>query len=89
MRLSFKDKELLSLLRENGRASTTDIAKTLGLSRSTVQKRFDRLVETGVIEGFTVRLNPEFLDQIVKAHVNVTVSPRQTCLLYTSDAADD
>jgi len=78
MRLTFKDQELLSVLRDNARASTTDLAKMLGLSRSTVQKRLERLEANGVIAGYTVQLSSTYLDQEVKAHVSVTVNPSLT-----------
>jgi len=81
MRLTFKDQELLSVLRDNARASTTDIAKMLGLSRSTVQKRLERLETQGVIAGYTVQLSSTYLDQEVKAHVSVTVNPSKTAVI--------
>lgn len=77
-RVTFKDQQLLSVLRGNARASTTDIAKTLGVSRSTAQKRLERLEQSGVIAGYTVRMSSEYLDQEIKAHVSITVKPRST-----------
>lgn len=84
MRVTFKDQELLSELRGNARASTTDLAKSLGLSRSTVQKRLERLENSGVIAGYTVQLSSAYLDQEIKAHVSITVSPRQTADIITA-----
>ncbi len=78
MRLTYKDQQLLGALRTNARASTTDIAKSLGVSRSTVQKRLERLETQGVIAGYTVQLSSQFLDQEIKAHVMITVEPRAT-----------
>ncbi len=78
MRLTYKDQQLLGALRTNARASTTDIAKSLGVSRSTVQKRLERLETQGVIAGYTVQLSSQFLDQEIKAHVMITVQPRAT-----------
>jgi len=78
MRITNKDTELLNVLRENARASTTDLAKQLGLSRSTVQKRLERLESQGVIAGYTVRLSPQYLDQEIKAHISIIVSPDKT-----------
>ena len=78
MRLTFKDQQLLGALRANARASTTDIAKTLGVSRSTVQKRLERLEGEGVITGYTVQLSSQYLDAEIKAHVMITVEPRAT-----------
>lgn len=78
MAISEKDQQVLALLRENARATTTELAKSLGLSRSTVQKRLERMEDTGVIEGYTVQLSSAYLDQEIKAHVSITVEPRMT-----------
>lgn len=78
IRVTFKDQQLLSVLRGNARASTTDLAQMLGVSRSTVQKRLERLETENVIAGYTVQLSSEYLDQEIKAHVMITVSPRMT-----------
>lgn len=78
MRLTFKDQQLLNVLRDNARASTTNIAKTLNVSRSTVQKRLERLETAGVIAGYTVQLSSQYLDSEIKAHVMITVQPRAT-----------
>lgn len=78
MRITHKDQQLLNILRDDGRATTTDIAKRLGVSRSTAQKRLERLEETGVIAGYTVQMSREYLDREIKAHVLITVRPRET-----------
>ena len=78
MRVTYKDQELLAVMRGNARASTTQLAQLLGVSRSTVQKRLERLETEGVIAGYTVQLSSEYLDQEIKAHVMITVSPRMT-----------
>ena len=60
MKLTDTDQQLLSLLRENARASTAQIARRLGLSRTTVQSRIERLEREGVISGYTVRVHEEY-----------------------------
>ncbi len=55
MKITASDQRLLSLLREDARASTAQIARRLGLSRTTVQSRIERLEREGVICGYTVR----------------------------------
>jgi len=53
------DRRLISLLRENARMPVASLAAALGVSRGTVQNRLDRLIQTGTISGFTVRVAPE------------------------------
>ncbi len=53
------DRRLIALLRENGRLPSATLARQLGVSRGTVQNRIDRLVDAGVLLGFTVRLAAE------------------------------
>lgn len=71
------DEALLSLLRENARAPTTEIARRLGLSRTTVQSRIERLERMGVIAGYTVRIGDEFAGDRIRALIMVTVFPKQ------------
>ena len=78
MRVTFKDQQLLSVMRGNARASTTELAKILGVSRSTVQKRLERLETEGVISGYTVQLSSAYQDQEIKSHVMITLRPSMT-----------
>lgn len=75
--LTPSDEALLSVLRENARASTAEIARQLGLSRTTVQSRIERLQREGVIEGYTVRVGDEYERGRVRAHILITVLPKQ------------
>ena len=49
--LTNAEQALLALLRENARASTAELARRLGVSRTTVQSRIERLEARGVIAG--------------------------------------
>lgn len=71
------DEALLSLLRENARAPTAEIARRLGLSRTTVQSRIERLERMGVIAGYTVRLGDDHARDRIRALIMVTVFPKQ------------
>lgn len=53
------DRHLVALLRGNARTPVATLAKTLGVSRGTVQNRINRLTETGTIQGFTIRVRRE------------------------------
>jgi DNA-binding Lrp family transcriptional regulator len=77
MRISPADELLLSILRENARASTAQIARRLGLSRTTVQNRIERLERQGVIGGYTVRVHDEFERSRIRAHILITLRPKQ------------
>ncbi len=75
------DHRLLELLTENGRQSITDLAKRLGASRVTVQERMRRLENRGVIQGYTIRFNPDFLNSWVTAHILISTDQKNPALL--------
>ena len=76
MKISATDQLLLSLLRDNARASTAQIARRLNLSRTTVQSRIERLEREGVISGYTVRVHDDYERGHIRAHIMITVLPR-------------
>jgi DNA-binding Lrp family transcriptional regulator len=82
-----KDRQLLALLGENARASTSELARRLGLSRTTVQARIERLEREGVVVGYGVRLSDEFERNIVKAHVLITAGPKAVARVTVELAA--
>jgi DNA-binding Lrp family transcriptional regulator len=53
------DRKLVSLLRDNARAPVAALAKSLRVSRGTVQNRIDRMLARGQIGGFTVRVRDD------------------------------
>lgn len=53
------DRRLVSLLRDNARAPVAALAKSLKVSRGTVQNRIDRMQAKGQIGGFTVRVRDD------------------------------
>ena len=57
MDLTLQDRRLLTALKQDGRASITRLAQTLGQSRATVQARLDRLTQSGVIQRFTIEVD--------------------------------
>ena len=76
--LDATDHMLLNLLRENARSSTAELARNLGLSRTTVQSRIERLERGGVVAGYTVKLADEVEAGLVRTFVLITRAPRQT-----------
>ncbi len=71
------DGKLIAALRENARASTAQLARLVGRSRTSVQSRIERLERQGVIMGYGVRLAPEHGIGAVRAHVMVKVGPKE------------
>ncbi|MFV2034793.1 MAG: Lrp/AsnC family transcriptional regulator [Halocynthiibacter sp.] len=53
------DQTLIAALRRNSRKTLSELSAELGLSRTTVRSRIDRLIRDGVILGFTVVLKDE------------------------------
>ena len=76
MQISEKDRELLVLLGENARMPVATLARQLGLSRTTVQARIERLEREGVIAGYSVRLSDAYLAGLIRAHVLITIAPK-------------
>jgi DNA-binding Lrp family transcriptional regulator len=72
------DDKLLLALRENARASTAQLARLVGRSRTSVQSRIERLEQQGVILGYGVRVAPEHAGNAVRAHVMIKVGPKET-----------
>ena len=81
------DQALLNLMRENARASSAELARRLGVSRTTVQSRLERLERKGVIAGYSVKLGADYEKSLVQSHVLITVSPKLTQQVVTRLAA--
>ena len=71
------DHKILAALLDDARTPYTRIAEDLGLATATVHQRVKRLRETGVISGFTVRLDWSRLDLPVAALVSISVTSRR------------
>jgi len=75
--LDATDHALLALLRENAREPVAALARRLGLSRTTVQSRLERLERQRVITGYTVQVAEELEARMVRAYLLITVRPKQ------------
>ncbi|MDZ7653739.1 MAG: Lrp/AsnC family transcriptional regulator [Burkholderiaceae bacterium] len=70
------DRDLLALLQANARDSTANLARKLGVARTTVLARLARLEREHVIVGYTVRLGQGVAERAVQAHVGITITPK-------------
>ena len=53
------DLKILSIISDNARIQFKDVAEECGVSRAAVHQRVARMVETGVIEGSSYKVNPK------------------------------
>ena len=67
------DREILAILRQDARAPYTEIADRVGTSEGTVRNRVEQLVESGVIERFTVATRTGNVKAMVELSVDVNV----------------
>ena len=73
-----KDHGLISALRENARVSLSDLAHRLGVSRTTVRSRIERLQQRGDILGFTVVLKDDAIHDPVRGIMMIGIEGRGT-----------
>ena len=55
------DRKIISVLEKDARASLRKISEEVGVSLGTVSNRVNKMEESGVILGYTVRLDPDKL----------------------------
>ena len=68
------DRQILALLREDGRMSHAAIAKEVGLSGPAIHERVRKLEQKGVIATYAAILDPARVDRSHAAFVLVTIS---------------
>ena len=67
------DRRLIALLRADSRKPAAALAHALKVSRGTIQNRIDRLVRTGVIQGFTIKTRPDVEANRVRAIMSIAI----------------
>ena len=72
------DRQLISALRHDARASLSDLAITLGVSRTTVRGRIERLQQSGEIVGFSVVLKGDAARDPVRGLMLIGIEGRGT-----------
>ena len=70
------DKTLIIELAKDARTSISTLARRLGIARTTVQARVDKLERTGVIAGYTIKLGNATRLNCIKATVLIQFDPR-------------
>ena len=70
------DNDLIAALRRNARATLSELAATLGLSRATVRSRMERLERTGEVLGYSVVLKGDVAQDPVRALMLIEIEGR-------------
>ncbi|MEJ2243173.1 MAG: Lrp/AsnC family transcriptional regulator [Candidatus Bathyarchaeota archaeon] len=76
------DKQIIEILKHDGRATYSNIGKKVGLSEGAVRKRIKSLVDSGTIRRFTIKVG---LTEGAEAIALLAVDPS----LPTSDVSQD
>lgn len=69
------DHAILKGLALDGRVSMAELGTQLDIAPSTVFKRIEKLKTAGVIEGFTISINPSYFPESIISFLTVTVLP--------------
>ena len=72
------DRRLVTLLQADARASTSALARRLGVARSTVHERIARLEKSGVITGYAAILSRNPSDENSQALVMLSVNQQKS-----------
>ncbi|OIV38190.1 AsnC family transcriptional regulator [Mangrovactinospora gilvigrisea] len=67
------DRAILRLLQEDGRASIRSVADRAHVSRANAYARISRMVEDGVIRGFTARVDHERAGSGASAYITLKI----------------
>ncbi|PYC76867.1 AsnC family transcriptional regulator [Streptomyces tateyamensis] len=67
------DRSILRLLQQDGRASIRSVAERVHVSRANAYARIARMMEDGVIRGFTARVDHERAGQSATAYVTLKI----------------
>ena len=68
------DQALIAALKRDGRASLSDLATQLSVTRATVRSRLARLLASGEIAGFTALTQSDLADSPVRALMMVAIA---------------
>lgn len=82
-KLDVIDQEILRLLSENSRMSYVEIGKRVNLSRVAVKSRMEALESEGIIERFSIVINPEKVGRMISAFFDIETEPKK--LLEVAD----
>ncbi|MCO6040412.1 MULTISPECIES: HTH-type transcriptional regulator LrpA [Thermococcus] len=75
--LDERDKVIIEMLTKDARTPFTEIAKVLGISETAVRKRVRALEEKGIIQQYTIKVNPQKLGYNLISITGVDTKPEK------------
>lgn len=72
------DRRLLHTLSKDVRISISELARVLGVSRSTAQGRLKRLETDGTIARYAIEYGEKYSQSLIRAHVLIKVEQKLT-----------
>ncbi|MBS9778224.1 MAG: Lrp/AsnC ligand binding domain-containing protein [Gammaproteobacteria bacterium] len=81
------DKAIIRELQKNAKATLSEIANNVGLSKTPCQQRIKKLEKEGVIIGYAVRVNRRVLGESHVAFVQVKLTDTRTTALRSFNKA--
>jgi len=79
------DREILRLLNSNGRATASEISRSIHLSIPAAAERIRKLDEAGVIENYTVRISRQKADWNIMAFIHVSVDDTENIANFRTE----
>ncbi|MCP1308936.1 Lrp/AsnC family transcriptional regulator [Paenibacillus tyrfis] len=82
------DTQILKHLSENGRLSNAELGRLVNLTRAAVRDRINQLVSSGIIDRFTITVNPLKAGKMLSMYFDIEVtweSMRQVIDELTAD----
>ncbi|MCS6624190.1 Lrp/AsnC family transcriptional regulator [Roseibacterium beibuensis] len=77
------DRDILRLLAGDARMSVAVMARKMKVARSTLQARLERLENSGVIAGYTLKLGEAARAGRIRASVLLTIEPRSQAAILS------
>ncbi len=69
------DRTIIGVMVSDGRIAVRELAKSVGLSPSATSERLRRLESSGIITGYSARVDPAAVERTIEALIDVQLDP--------------
>ena len=71
------DKNIMAILKKDSRCPFVEIAEQLGVSEGTIRSRVHKMVDDGVICGFTIKTSSKNVKAVVEIRIDVNTDTEE------------